>query len=484
VRRAGRIGCVLAVVAGVLVACTGHTAPPRPTHTAAVDHRPNIVFVLTDDLSDNLVQYLPHVLEMEKSGTSFSRYYVVDSLCCPSRSAIFTGEYPHDDGVYTNVGADGGYEAFINHSDENKSFATTLQDSGYRTAMMGKYLNGYKAGLKPNPGWDEWDVIGPPFSFNYMLNEDGKRQHYGTAPSDYLTDVLSGKAVSFIDSSAAEHKPFMLEVATYAPHKPSTPAPRYAHSDLNATIPRTPAFDAVPKNPPDWLRGFQALPAGILRSSEHQYVLRVQSILAVDDLIARLEQELQAKGLAGNTYFVFSSDNGYHIGEYRLHAGKQTAFETDINVPLVITGPGVPAGRVDRSMTSSIDLAPTFESIAGVAAPSTVDGVSMLDLWHGTDPAQWQRAILIEHHHTVNPKADPDAQSPLSGDPPNYEAVRTENALLVRYSTGELEYYNTARDPYELDNAPSAAPRALISQLGALETCHGAAACQHAAQIG
>jgi len=188
--------------------------------------RPNFVVVLTDDLAWNLVSHMPHVITLQKAGMTFSRYYVVDSLCCPSRSAIFTGEYPHDDGVFTNTGNDGGYNSYNAHGDQPKSFAVALQKSGYRTALMGKYLNGYGPADPVAPGWNVWDAAGNGYGeFNYSLNQNGQEHYYGDAPDDYLTDVLSAKATSFIASSASSHKPFMLEVATFAPHAPYVPAP-------------------------------------------------------------------------------------------------------------------------------------------------------------------------------------------------------------------------------------------------------------------
>ncbi len=118
---------------------------------------------------------MPHVLAMQRTGTTLSRYYVVDSLCCPSRSAIFTGEYPHDDGVFTNSGRDGGYNAYNAHGDQSRSFAVALQNAGYQTAMMGKYLNLYVPTRDPPaPGWNVWDVTGNGYpEFNYQLNENG-----------------------------------------------------------------------------------------------------------------------------------------------------------------------------------------------------------------------------------------------------------------------------------------------------------------------
>jgi arylsulfatase A-like enzyme len=448
--------------------------------------RPNFVFVLTDDLSWNLVSHMPHVLALEKAGMTMSHYYVVDSLCCPSRSAIFTGEYPHDDGVFTNMGSDGGYNAYNAHGDEEKSFAVALQKSGYRTAMMGKYLNGYLPADPIPPGWSEWDVTGNGYpEFNYTLNEDGTPHHYGHAADDYLTDVLSGKATSFIGSSASQHKPFMLEVATFAPHAPYVPAPRYAHAEPGLTYPKTAAYDTLPKNPPSWLSQRAPLAPAEQQKINSIYRKRVEADLSVDDMIGHLEAQLQAKGLARTTYFIFSSDNGYHMGEYRLFPGKQTAFDTDIHVPLIVTGPGVPAGRTASQLTSNIDLAPTFDTLAGFPVPASVDGHSLDALWHGQQPADWRQAILIEHHGPDDTADDPDAQNKLQGDPPSYEAVRTANALYVRYGNGDQEYYDTATDPLELDNlAGKGIPAALPKALAALENCHNGAGCWTAAHLG
>ena len=159
--------------------------------------RPNIVFVLTDDLSMNLVQYMPHVLQMQKDGVSFANYFVTDSLCCPSRTSIFTGRYPHDTGVFTNTGNDGGYLQFRNRRLAQQTFATALAAAGYRTAMLGKYLNGYHPKDPPELGWSSWSVAGNGYpEFHYRLNEDGSIKYYGNNPTDYLTDVLSGMGSS------------------------------------------------------------------------------------------------------------------------------------------------------------------------------------------------------------------------------------------------------------------------------------------------
>jgi len=463
------------------------TIPPvsRPPAARAAAGRPNIVFILTDDLSMNLLPYLPAVQEMQRQGTTLSHYYVVDSLCCPSRTAIFTGEYPHNNGVFTNSGSDGGYAAYNAHGDEQRSFAVALQKAGYRTGFLGKYLNGYQARDPRPPGWDTWAAVGNGYhEFDYDMNADGRVLHFGHQPEDYLTDVLSQRAGEFIDTSVASARPFMLEVATFAPHSPYTPAPRYASAHPGLTYPSTPAFGRLPLHAPSWLAGRPALTRHEKLTLDEVYRLRVRSVLAVNDLVSHVRSVLQATGAARDTYLVFSSDNGYHVGEYRLLPGKQTAFDTDVHVPLVVTGPGVPAGHVADQLASNIDLAPTFETLAGAPVPDTVDGVSLTPLWHGRSPGIWQQAVLVEHRHPARSATDPDQQTRLSGMPPTYGAVRTAGSLYVRYVDGSRELYETGLDPYELDNlAAGGVPPPLERALAALQACHGAVQCQAAAQL-
>jgi len=444
--------------------------------------------VLVDDLSWNLVRFMPHVLAMQRAGTTMSRFYVVDSLCCPSRSALLTGEYPHDNGVFTNSGDDGGVATFNRHGNQPKTYGVALQKAGYRTGFLGKYLNGYEPVDKPPPGWSAWAVGGNGYpGFNYNLNENGTVHHYGNEPGDYLTDVLSAKAVSFIDSSVAAAKPFMLQVAPFTPHRPNVAAPRDADEFPGLTAPRTPAYDKQPSDAPTWLTQIPPLTTADAEAIDREYRRRAQSVLAIDDMIGRIQQELAAKGVARNTYLVFSSDNGYHLGEHQLRAGKQTAFDTDIHVPLIVTGPGVPAARSVAHLASSIDLAPTFERLAGAKVPSTVDGISLLPLWHGESPGDWQQGVLIEHHGPTRTPNDPDQASRMSGNPPSYEAVRTATALYVRYGNGEREYYDTVTDPFQLHNLVATVSAGRLAPLqralSAMAECHNAAACQAAARV-
>ena len=373
---------------------TGTTPPVPPTNTTpggapVAATPPNIVFVLTDDLSMNLVQYMPHVVGLQSAGMTFSNYFVSDSLCCPSRSSIFTGELPHNTGVFSNYGNDGGFRIFHRLGDEQRTFVLDLQRQGYRTALMGKYLNGYLAGARADGssttlpasyiprGWNEWDVAGWGYNeYNYRLNQDGTVRYYAHRPQDYLTNVIGGLGNRFITHSVAIGKPFFLELATFAPHSPYIPAPQDRRSFPGLTAPRPPSFDRLPTDAPLWLGIHKPLqPRQIVRINR-AFRRRVQSVQAVDRMIASIQQTLQARGVANNTYIVFSSDNGLHTGEYRLMPGKLTAFDTDIHVPLIVAGPGVPAGSTTPAMAENIDLAETFTAIAGTSISG--DGHSLL----------------------------------------------------------------------------------------------------------
>jgi arylsulfatase A-like enzyme len=459
------------------------TPPPAPplAHAAAAGS-PNIVFILTDDLAMNLVQYMPHVLQMQKDGATFANYFVTDSLCCPSRSSIFTGRYPHDTGVFKNVGNEGGYIVFKQRGNEQSSFAVSLAAAGYRTAFLGKYLNGYEPRQhSAGPGWNHWLVAGNGYAeFRYALNQDGQIVQHGFKPEDYLTDVLAADAVRFIKQKS--DKPFFIEVATFAPHAPYTPAPRDANAFPGLRAPRTPAYNAPPDvAAPHWLQGHRALDQQDMDRIDQDFRKRAQSVVAVDRMIGELQAAVASIGQAQNTYVVFSSDNGYHMGEFRLMPGKMTAYDTDIHVPLVITGPTIPAGRTFDEIVENVDLNPTFNELATATTFPFVDGVSLAPIWQPRKADDWRGVALIEHHGPLNDPVDPDLPSPRSGNPTTYSAIRSRAWLYVEYGDGEKEYHDLVSDPNQLRNTFSILSNddkaALHVALDATVHCHDAKTC-------
>jgi N-acetylglucosamine-6-sulfatase len=512
---------VLVVSVSVLTAaCTGggskSSSPPNTRPATAT--RPNIVFILTDDLSSDLInsRFAPHIVQLERQGETFSNYFVADSLCCPSRSTIFTGLFPHDTHVATNLPPAGGYQKFQSEGLATRAFPVALQHAGYATSMLGKYLNGYgdpwgSSGVKGRqsgkrrrrpdnqafpvpPGWSDWHVAnGTGYAeFNYLLDDNGTFTFYG-GPGKYGVDVLNSDAQSFIKRSAT--KPFMVEVATFAPHKPYTPAPRNANDFPGLREPRDASFNTNNMNPPTWLGPRRPLGRQQLSKIDESYRKRAQAVEAVDKLLADTEATLAAEHLTDRTYIVFSSDNGYHLGQHRLVRGKQTAFDTDIRVPLIVAGPGVPHGRTMSEVAQNVDLYPTFVELAGGTPAASIEGNSLVPLMHPTRgrPA-WRTVALVEHHGGNNNPADPDYEGKGGSNPPTYEAIRISaqhlpgftgpvNAVYVQYQDArhETEYYDVQRDPYERDNISADLSEAQRSELhdvlNGLEHCHNHGSC-------
>src|SRR6185295_19440638 len=347
-----RSGAALLLVSAVAVVALMPGPRSRPPMARRTDRRPNIVFVLTDDLSWDLLRFMPHVRQLQRDGMTFRQFMVSDSLCCSSRATIFTGEFPHDTHVLSNTPPYGGYYAFHAAGAQRRSVAISLQRSGYRTALFGKYLNGYQPFREgEDPGWSEW--LGSSYAydgFGYEESDNGQPTIAGYRPRDYVTNALARHALRFIRGSAGRG-PFFAEIATYAPHAPFTPAPRDRSMFQHLRLPHDGAYDAASTDPPMWLGHRPPLRPDQKAHLQRVYRERARSVLAVDRMIGRLRAALRAAGVARNTYLVFSSDNGFHLGEHRLTDGKRTAFDSDIRVPLIVAGPGVAPHRATAAMT-------------------------------------------------------------------------------------------------------------------------------------
>ena len=494
---------IAAATALILAACSSGSTSSTSSTAAHAVKRPNIVFILTDDLSWNLVtkQFAPHIVDLERKGETFSNYFVADSLCCPSRSSIFTGLFPHDTKVVRNLPPDGGFQKFQSEGLDKKTFAVALQSAGYKTSMLGKYLNGYGDPLNATtapipPGWSDWHVSNSTgyAEFNYVLNDNGTFNRYN-GPQNYGVDVLNTKAQSFIDQSAGS--PFAIEVATFAPHAPYTPAPRNANDFPGLAEPRDPSFDTNNVNPPSWLGQRPPLGPRQIANVERAFRKRAQAVESVDKLLADTEATLAAKHLTDKTYIVFSSDNGYHLGQHRLLKGKQTAFDTDIHVPLIVAGPGVPHHRVVPQVAQNVDLYPTFVQLAGAKADRPVEGHSLVPLLQPAKAVPSWRSVALVEHQKSNDASDPDFEGGGS-NPTTYEAIRISakhlsgfkgavDAVYVEYKNPqhETEFYDIKKDPYEQRNVAAqltAAQRTELHRiLAGLETCHTAGACWSAA---
>ena len=253
--------------------------------------------------------------------------------------------------------------------------------------------------------------------------------------------------------------------------------------------PRTSAFAAAPEGgTPQWLSRLPPLSPSDISAIDRDFRKRAQAVLAVDRMIGDLETAVEASGQADNTYFVFSSDNGYHMGEHRLMPGKMTAFDTDIHVPLIVTGPGVSRGRILDEVVENIDLCPTFAELAGVAVPASVDGHTLVPLLREEPIPAWRSLALVEHHGPLKQEAeDPDTPAIRSGNPPTYGAIRSRDWVYVEYDDGTREYHDRTSDPAELQNTFwSLSPvtrRSLSAALAALRGCQGGQACWESARF-
>jgi N-acetylglucosamine-6-sulfatase len=467
----------------------------------AASGKPNILFVLTDDLDLGEIAQMPTLQsKLIEQGVSFNDYFVSVSLCCPSRATTLRGQFAHNTGVKTNGGTNGGFAAAHSNGLESSTIATWLHGDGYRTALIGKYLNGYPNTASDTyvpPGWDEWDssVKGNPYSeYDYTLNENGSLVPYGHKPRDYGTTVYLKKAQEFMTRAAQAHQPFFAYLGVYAPHGPATPAPKDVEAFPGAVAPRPPNYDeADVSDKPAWLQSKPLLTPAQEAKIDLHYRKRIQSLQAVDRGLGQLISTLKKNGQLANTYIVFTSDNGFHLGNHRLPQGKQTAYEEDVHLPLVVRGPGVPKNVRRNHIVGNVDLAPTFAAIGGASSPPFVDGRSFVPLLGANPPAvgSWRKAYLLEHFTQTGPEAPgngplepPDdekahsaAMEAFAEGIPELHGIRTARYTYVELATGEKELYDHTVDPYELDNIASTASPSLLAslhtQLAALQACRG-----------
>lgn len=476
---------------GALGACASASlAPSRAVGAAAPGSRPNIIFINTDDLDRASLTTMPKVKSlMTDSGTTFTSFFLNVSLCCPSRSSFLRGQYAQNTQVLTNGGANGGYERVHALGIENSTIATWLQAAGYHTGLMGKYLNGYPKGATDTfvpPGWNEWyGAVGSGGykEFDYQLNENGKLVSYGKAPQDYLTDVLAGKAADFITRATQDTQPFFLYIPTFAPHQPATPSPKYAGAFADAKAPRPPSYNEQDvSDKPQWVQHLPLLNTQEQARLDELYRNRDRTLQSVDDLVERVVNTLQTVGALDNTYIVFSSDNGFHLGEHRETSGKQAPYEEDIRVPLIVRGPGIAAGKTVDALVGNVDFAPTFAEWAGATVPDFVDGRSFTAFLNGNTPQTWRQTFLLEHYtqdggakkaKKPGKNAAPKKQAP--GTPavktahgiPTFQGLRAGSYVYVEYETNEKELYDLTKDPDELQNIAATADPALLGQLSA-----------------
>ncbi len=508
----------LAAFAAVAIVTSAAMALRGDPEAQGAPARPSIVLISTDDQTAASLRFMRRTNSLlVDRGTSFVNSFATFPLCCPARATWITGQYAHNNGVIDNQERNGGgYDAL---RDPARVLPAWLKFNGYDTALIGKWLHGYES-LRPPPGWDRWNGLVPPTVTRYygyeIADSRGGSVTAGEQRSDYLTDALTRRyAIPYIYSRAGDPDPFFLHLSYTSPHwgkgrndlsgrrcangRPfsfatarAKPAARHAGKFAAEPLPQGRAFNEPSlADKPGGVRGRPRLDRRQVAELTRRYRCSLAALLSVDEGVKQIDAALEATGLAANTYVIFTSDNGYMNGEHRISAEKVQPYEEAIRVPMVIRGPGIPAGARLADPVANVDLAPTIMDIAGARQPPLVgrpiDGISMLPYLRGfTHP---ERAILIEA------KRPPRVTGSGRILAPSWVGVRTRRYTYVEHyreevpslqqgfgrpiGVGQLtdrELYDLTLDPEQLRSrhrsAAYAAPRAALSAaLSRLRAC-------------
>ncbi len=391
------------------------------------DTRPNFLIIITDDQRYGTVgEYMPATQELIfNQGITFTKAYIPTPMCCPSRSAILTGLYAHNNGVFRNTDRLR-YDTFMQR----------LKPAGYFTGIVGKYLNSWNGSARPE--YDFWSVFtfGSATYFGPQVNTQGvtsKRR-------GYMTDVLRDDALRFLKKAATQQdKPFVLIFAPFSPHAPALPdtGDREAFSALSDFS--APSLGLVGQSSkPEWY-GVRAADsperlAALMKFRRKQ----LQSNLAVDRAVEQLIGRLRDSGELDNTVVLFISDNGILWGEHGL-TGKACPYEEAVHVPMAVRYPPlIAAGRVHDGLVGNIDIAPTIYEMANVTPPRTLDGASLLPVFSG-EVDRLRDDILLEGRSRT-------------GNRRPYRALHTGSMVYIENDGATSELYDLTSDPYQLSN--------------------------------
>ncbi|WP_067196491.1 sulfatase-like hydrolase/transferase [Microbacterium sp. XT11] len=549
----------LAVLTVVVTLLGGGAVTPMQAQAASAPR--NVVMIMADDLSWDLVPYMSELQRLMADGVSFDNYYVTNSLCCVSRSSILTGRFPHNTGVYQNSGPMGGIEAFRRglmqsgetRDNEQFTYAVQAQDRGYYTMLEGKYLNGYNNAfgvgdvVRRPAGWTMWRPYnnGAYGEMNFAIGIPGKKAIKNTT---YGTDTQINRARSFIPNMAKLGKSFHATFVPFSTHAGDLKNPEVrsfpaAPRDLPKTA-ANPAgefpggdcgkqpdgvqrscydirIESLPGNGKmDCAKDFYELPYakpdGKDDACELQQYLhdRIRMAQSLDELIGAVRSELEKNGLWDSTYLVFTSDNGFHLGQgvdlglienggdpYKI--GKGSPYETDLRVPLVVAGADAAKGMVRTELTQSVDLLPTFSamqpSISGVQTTfADNDGMDLLPLIRGEQVSNWRQWAYSVHTKVSDPStAGPDSE-PGTLVQEGFFSLRANGELYVQHVTGadrgtisrySVEGPSAGRlnSPLPWEELPAAKKEQIQAQFARFAACGGgetsAQSCQSAARV-
>jgi arylsulfatase A-like enzyme len=460
------------------------TVPAKPS---ALPSRPNIVVLLLDD-QDDFTPYweaMPRTAAMVQNGLRFRNAFSPTPICSPGRCTFLTGRLAHNTGVYTLSGPHGpapfGRET-------GTEFAVGLSQLGYINGHFGKTWGSDS----PTAGWQRWCAVGSNniytgYGYQVFDYTNGVGSVYTSG--EYITDFLANSAINFLQRGVPSGQPFFICLAPTAPHLPLPPAARdaaYAKRRWGDRLPIRPNFDERDvRDKSSWLREQAFVRSEAVPYARFEYHKRMGSLMAVDDMMARIQSVLTAQGKWKNTIVFVTSDNGYNLGSHRL-IHKMAPYEESIRVPLYVAGPGIASGEITR-MVGLHDLAPTFLQLAGGQAPSYMDGKPLGPfLTSGSDSAvpDWRTVLLTEYdtggvHPGFNPGGAMRAGWEL--DIPTYRSVRTATSkYIVWLETGEEEVYDLVNDPDELKNLTRVDPNGvgplrdqLSAMLSSVRNCAG-----------
>lgn len=405
--------------------------------------RPNVLFILVDDLRWNALSCMghpfvktPNVDRLAREGALFENAFVTTPLCSPSRASFLTGQYPHTHGI---IGNERQYLRNFHKDTDLATFAEPLQKAGYTTAFIGKWHMDDTP--MPRPHWDHWiSFRGQGIYVDCPLNINGKSEP-GTG---YITDVLTDHALEFI---ARKHeKPWVLNLWHKAIHGPFTPAERHKDLFTGDTITWTEGAQDDLSGKLALTTGARARGANAARKGGGQNVDLIKNQLrcltAIDDGLGRVLTALEMKGQLDNTLILFGSDNGYNWGEHGL-GDKRTPYEESIRVPLVARYPKlIRAGSRPQGMALNVDIAPTLMELAGAPIPTTVHGKSLVPLFKGNETG-WRDAALFEYFEEAR-----------FATVPEWQAVRTPSSAYIHYPglEGMDELYDLKSDMAQMKN--------------------------------
>ena len=411
----------------------GQSVTPTPSRSAeAADDRTNVLIIVTDDQRFDSLQVMPKTQRLiTQKGVEFTNAFATTPACCPSRASIFTGQYVHNHGVLTNDGS-----TTIN-LDQSTTLQARLQEQGYKTALFGKYLNGWDV-TQPPPYFDRWAVMSG-ISDLYYRNNSWNVQGRTKTVSQYTTHFVESQTVDFISSRAARRNPWLTYMTFTAPHAPFQPERKYRHAPVPPFTPDPAVLEQDRSDKPPWVQERETSLEVVKRQRRGQ----LRTLMSVDDSIARIMRVLRQTGQARNTLVIFISDNGYLLGEHSLQ-GKTTPYMPSVRVPLLLRWPtGAPQGATDGRIVANIDIAPTvMDALDLPVDPTEMDGRSLLD-------RSWERdRLLLEYW------ARP------SRNTPDWGGMITEDHQYIEYYEDQdfggeplfAEYYNVSVDPYQLEN--------------------------------